>query len=236
MNKICGSETEGYVVDEEVQIFGGYGYIKGNHPELAYRNARINRIWEGTNEINRIVILSTLLRRFDKGSFDLMNHFENVLQEMEDLVAVDSDTPDSVDAQEKLIHLGKTVFLFVFGMAYRKHGKNLRQEQEMVGILSDMVIGIYAMETAILRSQKILNGNTPEKAPLPMAMTKVLCHDGLEKLGSLAIHALEALETGKPLKEHIHGVRTLMVSPPIDVVRTRRHIADAMIRFGRYTF
>lgn len=236
INKIYGSETEGYVVDEEVQIFGGYGYIRGNHPELAYRNARINRIWEGTNEINRIVIVSTLLRRFYKGSFDSMNTFENVSQEMDNFEPVDSDAPDSLDAQEKLIHLAKKIFLFVFGMACQKHGKNLRQEQELVGVLSDMVIEIYAMETALLRSQKILNGKLQEKAVIPMAMTKVLYHDGLEKTGSLAVQALETMESGKSLKKHIHAVRRLMVSPPIDVVRTRRHIADAMIRFGRYTF
>ena len=236
INKIYGSETEGYVVDEEVQIFGGYGYIKGNHPELAYRNARINRIWEGTNEINRIVIVSTLLRRFTKGSFDLMNRFENVSQEMDNLQPVDSDSPDSVDAQEELIHLAKKIFVFVFGMACQKHGKNLRQEQELVGILSDMAMEVYAMETALLRSQKILNGMTPEKAAIPVAMTKVLCHDGLEKSGSLATQALEALESGKSLKKHLHALRRLMVSPPIDMVRTRRHIAESMIHFGRYAF
>ena len=236
INKIYGSETEGYVVDEEVQIFGGYGYIKGNHPELAYRNARINRIWEGTNEINRIVIVSTLLRRFTKGSFDLMNRFENVSQEMDNLQPVDSDSPDSVDAQEELIHLAKKIFVFVFGMACQKHGKNLRQKQELVGILSDMAMEVYAMETALLRSQKILNGMTPEKAAIPVAMTKVLCHDGLEKSGSLATQALEALESGKSLKKHLHALRRLMVSPPIDMVRTRRHIAESMIHFGRYAF
>jgi len=234
INKIYGSETEGYVVDEEVQIFGGYGYIRGNHPELAYRNARINRIWEGTNEINRIVIVSTLLRRITKGSFDLMNSFENISQEMDNLEPVDSDAPDRVDAQEKLINLAKKIFLVVFGMAYQKHSKNLRQEQELVGILSDMVMDIYAMETALLRSQKILKGEIPEKAAIPMAMTKVLCHDGLEKSGSLAIQALEAIESGKSLKKHIYTVRRLLFSPPVDVVRLRRNIAESVIRFGRY--
>jgi alkylation response protein AidB-like acyl-CoA dehydrogenase len=234
INKIYGSETEGYVVDEEVQIFGGYGYIRGNHPELAYRNARINRIWEGTNEINRIVVLNTLLRRLSKGAFDLMNSFENISQEMDNLEPVDSDTPDRVDAQEKLINLAKKIFLVVFGMACQKYGKDLRQEQELVGILSDMVIEIYAMETALLRSQKISNGKIPEKAAIPMAMTKVLCHDGLEKSGSLAIQALEAIESGKSLRKHIYTVRRLLFSPPVDIVRLRRNIAESVIRFGRY--
>ena len=84
INKIFGSETEDYVVDEEVQIFGGYGYIHGNHPELAYRNARINRIWEGTNEINRIVIANTVMRRATKGEYDLKGAYERVTGKLED--------------------------------------------------------------------------------------------------------------------------------------------------------
>jgi alkylation response protein AidB-like acyl-CoA dehydrogenase len=234
INKIYGSETEGYVVDEEVQIFGGYGYIRGNHPELAYRNARINRIWEGTNEINRIVIVNTLVRKVSKGSFDFAKDFQKVSEEIENRRPIDSDVPEKLEAQFGLINIAKKVFLFIFSMAYQKHSKNLRQEQELVGILSDMVMDIYAMETALLRSQKILKGEIAEKAAIPMAMTKALCHDGLEKSGSLAVQALEAMESGESLKKHIHAVRRLMISPPIDVVRIRRNIADAMIRFGRY--
>ena len=147
---------------------------------------------------------------------------------------MNSDVPEKLEAQFGLINIAKKVFLFIFSMAYQKHSKNLRQEQELVGILSDMVMDIYAMETALLRSQKILKGEIAEKAAIPMAMTKALCHDGLEKSGSLAVQALEAMESGESLKKHIHAVRRLMISPPIDVVRIRRNIADAMIRFGRY--
>ena len=135
-----------------------------------------------------------------------------------------------------MIHLAKRIFLFILGMAYQKHGENLRQEQELVGILSDIVIEIYAMETTLLRSQKILNSKIPEKAAIPMAMTRVLYHDGLEKTGNLATEALENIECGELLRNHINAVRKLMVSPPIDVVRLRKDIADAMIRLGRYYF
>ncbi|MGD2126374.1 MAG: acyl-CoA dehydrogenase family protein [Desulfobacteraceae bacterium] len=234
INKIYGSEAESYLVDEEVQIFGGYGYIRGNHPELAYRNARINRIWEGTNEINRIVIVNTLLKRLTKGSFDLMGAFQSVCEVIEKLKTIDSDVPESLEAQENLVQVVKKVFLFVFGMAYQKHGKNLREEQELVGILSDMVIEIYATESALLRSQKILNGKNSEKARIPVAMTKVIYHDGLEKIDYLARQALEAIENGESLRKHLATIRGLMVSPPIDVVSVRREIADAMIRYGRY--
>ncbi|MEE8300125.1 MAG: acyl-CoA dehydrogenase family protein [Desulfatiglandales bacterium] len=236
INKIYGSETEDHVIDEEVQIFGGYGYIKGNHPELAYRNARINRIWEGTNEINRLVIVNTLMRRATKGTFDLMLAFKRVSDEIEKLGPVDSDEPNRLDAQKKLIQMAKKTIFFVFGMAYERHGKELREEQELIGIISDMIIEVYAIESVLLRSQKMLDGKKPEKATIPAKMTKVLFHDSLERIGSLATRALEAMEDGELLGRHIKMIRRLMVSPPINTVTLRRDIADEMIRYGRYFF
>ena len=236
INKIYGSETEDYVIDEEVQIFGGYGYIKGNHPELAYRNARINRIWEGTNEINRLIIVNTLMRRATKGTFDLMLAFKRVSDEIEKLGPVDPDEPNRLDAQKKLIQMAKKTILFVFGMAYERHGKELREEQELIGIISDMIIEVYAIESVLLRSQKMLNGKKPEKATIPAKMTKVLFHDSLERIGFLATRALEAMEDGELLGRHIKMIRRLMVSPPINTVTLRRDIADEMIRYGRYFF
>ena len=236
INKIYGSETEDQVIDEEVQIFGGYGYIKGNHPELAYRNARINRIWEGTNEINRLVIVNTLMRRATKGTFDLMLAFKRVSDEIEKLGPVDPDEPNRLDAQKKLIQMAKKTILFVFGMAYERHGKELREEQELIGIISDMIIEVYAIESVLLRSQKMLDGKKPEKATIPAKMTKVLFHDSLEKIGFLATRALEAMEDGELLGRHIKMIRRLMVSPPINTVTLRRDIADEMIRYGRYFF
>ncbi len=236
INKIYGSETEDHVIDEEVQIFGGYGYIKGNHPELAYRNARINRIWEGTNEINRLVIVNTLMRRATKGTFDLMLAFERVSDEIEKLGPVDSDEPNRLDAQKKLIQMAKKTILFVFGMAYERHGKELREEQELIGIISDMIIEVYAIESVLLRSQKMLDGKKPERATIPAKMAKVLFHDSLERIGFLAIRALEAMEEGELLGRHIKMIRRLMVSPPINTVTLRRDIADEMIRYGRYFF
>ncbi len=236
INKIYGSETEDQVIDEEVQIFGGYGYIKGNHPELAYRNARINRIWEGTNEINRLVIVNTLMRRATKGTFDLMLAFKRVSDEIEKLGPVDSDEPNRLDAQKKLIQMAKKTIFFVFGMAYERHGKGLREEQELIGIISDMIIEVYAIESVLLRSQKMLDGKKPEKATIPAKMTKVLFHDSLERIGFLATRALEAMEDGELLGRHIKMIRRLMVSPPINTVTLRRDIADEMIRYGRYFF
>jgi len=234
INKIYGSETEDYVVDEEVQIFGGYGYIHGHHPELAYRNARINRIWEGTNEINRLIIVNTLIRRVAKGTFDLVQAFQRVSEEIEKLEPVDSDEPQGLVAQRRLVQVAKKIFLFVFGMAHERHGKDLRDEQEIIGIISDIIIEIYAIESALLRSQKMLHGKKPGEAIIPVKMTKVLFHDSLEKVGFLAIRALEAMENGELLKRHLTTIRRLTATPPINTVTLRRNIADEAIRYGRY--
>jgi len=223
--KIYGSETEDYVIDEEVQIFGGYGYIHGNHPELAYRNARINRIWEGTNEINRIVIVNTLIRRINKGTFDLKSAFQRVSENIEKLKPVGSDDTETLNAQTKLIEITKHVGLLVVGIAYERYGKSLRDEQELMGMISDILIEIYAIESALLRSLKMLNSKKPERATIPVKMTKVLVHDSLEKISFLARAALEAMETGELLKKHLNMIRRLMDSPPINTVSLRRTIA-----------
>lgn len=234
INKIYGSEVEDYVIDEEVQIFGGYGYICGNHSELAYRNARINRIWEGTNEINRIVIVTTLARRIAKGTFDLMSTFNQVSDDIEKLEPVSSDDPENLNTQTKLIEIAKNIGLLVVGIAYEKYRKNIREEQELISMISNMVIEIYAMESALLRSQKMLNSKKPERATIPVKMTKMLVHDSLEKISFLAREALAAMENGGCLEKHLEIIRRIVVSPPINTVNLRRNIANAMIQYGRY--
>jgi len=236
INKVYGSEAESYLVDEEVQIFGGYGYIRGNHPELAYRNSRINRIWEGTNEINRIVIANTLIRRLTTGPSDSALDFHRVSKEIERLEPVRFDEPDGLNFEEKTIDIAKRIGLFVIGAAYDKYKKSLRDEQELIGMISNIVIEIYALESTLLRSQKMLHSKEPERAATPIKMTKVLFHNSLEKISLLATRALETIGNGEPLKKNLETIKKLTVSPPLNTVTLRRTIADSMIRYGRYTF
>jgi alkylation response protein AidB-like acyl-CoA dehydrogenase len=233
INKIYGSETEDYIVDEEVQIFGGYGYIHGNHPELSYRNARINRIWEGTNEINRIVIGNTLIRRIAQGTFDMMTAFERVSHKLDKMESIVSDSP-GLDSQKKLVELSKNITLFIIGTVFHKYGQNLRKEQEILGVLSNMIIEIYAMETCLLRSLKILNRKNPENAAIPIKMAKVLIHDFFEKIVSWARVILEATEDGKTLQKYLLSLERLAFSPPLNTIALRRDIADKMIQYGGY--
>jgi len=165
-----------------------------------------------------------------------MTAFQHVSEDIEKLDPVCFDEPGGLDSQKRLVQIAKKIVLFVFGMAYLRHERNLREEQELIGMISDMIIEIYAIESALLRSQKISNAKEPERATIPVKMTKVLFHDSVEKIGFLAQRALEAMENGELLEKHRAMIRRVMLSPPINTVTLRRNIADAMIRYGRYFF
>jgi alkylation response protein AidB-like acyl-CoA dehydrogenase len=234
INKIFGSETEAYVVDEEVQIFGGYGYIHGYHPELAYRNARINRIWEGTNEINRIVIANTLLKRLTQDKLGISLDFQFLLKEIEKLEPVNLEESYGLISEKKIIDIIKRIGLFVIGMAYDTFRNRLRDEQELIGMISNIVIEIYALESALLRSEKILNSKKFEKAEIPIKMTKILFRTLVERIKFLATEVMEAVETGELLIKYLEKFRKLICLPPVNTVALRRDIAEAMIQYGRY--
>ena len=234
INKICGSETEGFVVDEELQIHGGYGYIRGNHPELAYRNARINRIWEGTNEINRLVIMNTLLRRLGRNAVGPADAWEVVSDALAGIRAPDSDVSESLEAQKTMTNLAKKVFALTLGIARARHGKALRGEQETIRCLSDMVIEIYGMESAVLRSEKIAKGKDPWKGEIPSATAKIICHEGVQRMRMLAEDAIGAVEEYPHLRDSLGRARSAMAAPALDVLGLRRKVAEAMIHYGRY--
>jgi hypothetical protein len=130
--------------------------------------------------------------------------------------------------------MAKKMALFVLGMAYQRHGKGLREEQELMGMISNVVIEVFAMESSLLRTQKMLHRKKSEEAAIPIKMTKVLFHDSLARVSSLLRGALEAMEDGELLKRHLTTVGRLMVSPSINTVKLRRDIADSMIQYGRY--
>jgi alkylation response protein AidB-like acyl-CoA dehydrogenase len=234
INKIYGSEAEAYVVDEEVQIFGGYGYINGNHPELAYRNARINRIWEGTNEINRIVILNTLIRRAVKGMIPMKEIFSMASDRIQSLEPVHLDYPDKLVPQAKLAEIARTVVTFVLGLAYERYGETLRNEQELIGMISDLIIEAYSIQSTLMRSQKILARQGLNRAILPIKLTKLVSYQSLEKIECLARAALGVIETGSTLTNHTKVIRELLLSPPLNIVTLERDIANAFIRYSRY--
>jgi alkylation response protein AidB-like acyl-CoA dehydrogenase len=234
INKVYGSETEDYVVDEEVQIWGGYGFIQGNHPELAYRNSRINRIWEGTNEINRVVIANTFIRRAQKGELDLASALAAASKELEQREGAEADDPGNLAAQRKALRAAKSFFVLLLQSAIQKHGKELRDQQQVLGILSDMAIELWGLECGLLRGEKLAAGKDHAKGSLAAKMVKVFFHDSVARLALLARSGFEAVEEGAALTERLSQVGRLLVSPPLNTIALRTEIADTMIRYGRY--
>jgi alkylation response protein AidB-like acyl-CoA dehydrogenase len=234
INKVYGSETEDYVVDEEVQIHGGYGYIRGSHPELAYRNARINRIWEGTNEINRLVIMNTLLRRLGQDPSGEVEPQESLVEALDTFKAPERDRDENLDVQKAMTQVAKKAFRLVLSLARNKYGKGLRGEQEIIRPLSDMIMEIYALESAVLRGVKILGAQGPGRGQVPLNMAKVICHGGIQAMRRHAEEVLVALEEGEMSARCLRIVRKVLTSPAMDVISLRKKIAEAMIAYGKY--
>jgi len=234
--KIFGSEVQGFVADESVQIFGGYGYIYENPAELAYRNARINRIWEGTNEINRITITNTLLKRADQGRLALKTDPDAVSKDFENLVPVTESDADALDTQKDMLNIAKTITHYLINDAINRFNGDLRPHQEIAGIFSDMLIEIYAFESAYLRTCK-MNANAKEKnKDTALQITKVLAARLFDRLLSLAFRGLPAMQAGKSCAEKQASIARLLSPPSIDTIAINRQIADTCTKKKGYPF
>ncbi len=152
-----GSETLDYVVDEGVQIFGGYGYSADYPMERAYRDSRINRIFEGTNEINRMLTVDMLLKRAMKGQLDLMTPAQKVLGELMSLPDMGEEDTTLFAAEKKIISNMKKAILMVAGSAVQKFMMDLAKEQEIIMNIADMIIQLYAAESVLLRTEKLVS-------------------------------------------------------------------------------
>jgi len=234
--KVYGSETQGFVADESVQIFGGYGYIYENPAELAFRNGRINRIWEGTNEINRITITNTLLKRGAKGRLDLNIDVSALSKAIAQFQPVTSDDPATLEAQEQMLVVAKHVTRWLIGLTLERHGNGLRNQQELAGIISDMLIEIYAFESAYLRAVQMNAKKKGRAGTTALQMTKLLSARLYDRLGSLTCRALPALADGGSLSQRMALAGALLCPPPIDTIVLNRQIAEQCVQKKGYPF
>ena len=234
--KIYGSEIQAFVVDESVQIFGGYGYIYENPAEMAYRNARINRIWEGTNEINRLTITNTLLRRFAQGRLQLQSDPGLLSQSLAQHAPNKEDDPDSLDGQANMLETVRKTTLYLIGMVLEKYADGFRSEQELSGIISDMLIAVYAFESAFLRAAKMQSQKRERNKDTALKITKVLSARLFERMGSLACRALPAIVDSERLHESLSLVRSSLYPSPIDTIALIRQIADQCVQKKGYPF
>jgi alkylation response protein AidB-like acyl-CoA dehydrogenase len=234
--KIFGSEAQGFVADESIQIFGGYGYIYENPAELAYRNARINRIWEGTNEINRITITNTLLKRAAQGRLALKKDPAAVSNDFENLMPVAESDPDALETQKDMLNIAKTITLNLINEASNRFNGDLRPHQELAGIFSDMLIEIYAFESAYLRACKMNSNDKEKNKDTALQITKVLSIRLFDKLQSLSFRALPAMQAGKSYAEKQLSIGRLLSPPLIDTIAINRQIADKCVKKKGYPF
>src|SRR5436305_146654 len=179
--KVWGSEMVDYVVDETVQIFGGYGFVEEYPAERAYRDARINRIFEGTNEINRLIITGFLLKIVMSGQLPLMPAIKRTLDEV--MAGPSTEEFEGALADErKLVSNAKKLTLLLAGAASQKDMMALQEQQEIMGAIADMIIETFAMDSAVLRTRKLIEKNGEQQSQLALAMTQVYLEYAMEKV------------------------------------------------------
>jgi alkylation response protein AidB-like acyl-CoA dehydrogenase len=232
--KVAGSEVLDYVLDENVQIHGGNGYVTDYAAERHYRDGRVNRIFEGTNEINRLLIPGMLIRRALKGELPLI---AAARQLQDDLLspslagAVDDD--ELLGAEMRAIAAFKKTALIVLGTAMQTYGQKLTDEQEVLGMAADILIDIYAGESAVLRARQASAAGHP-RADLHRAAAQVFINDAAQRVEAAARNALAAMADGDTLRTLLAALRRVIKVSPIDTVSLRRRLADAATERGGY--
>jgi alkylation response protein AidB-like acyl-CoA dehydrogenase len=236
INKIFCSEMAGYVADEAVQIHGGYGYIHEYPVERGYRDSRISRIVEGTNEINRLLIMDMLIKRAMKNRLPVLDAAQKVTNELPTLQPKVEMDDEKLSMQKEMVEMSKKISLMVTGAAVQKYRMQLAGEQEILGLISDMAIEVFAMESGLLRALKTMEKPDDERFQLQRAMTKVYVNDAFERVEGCAKQALSAIADRDTLRTQLSALKKLTRFTPVNTVKLRREIADVVIKFGKYPF
>jgi hypothetical protein len=236
--KVIGSEVLDYVVDEGLQIFGGYGFSEEYPMARAYRDSRINRIFEGTNEINRMLSIDALLKFAMKGKIDLMGPGMAVQKELMSVPDFGSndDSDDIFGAEKKALKNAKKAFLLVAGGAVQKLMQKLSDEQEILIHSSDILSDILVMESAMLRAEKLVNLHGLEASQIYVDMVKCFFFDALERIGVNGRSALAAFASGDELRMMQMGLKRFTKYETVNTKNIRRAVADKLIDENGYPF
>jgi hypothetical protein len=225
--KVAASEILDYVVDESLQIFGGYGYVEEYPAERAYRDARINRIFEGTNEINRLIITGMLMKSAMAGKLPLMPAIKSIMDEVMSGPSEREEREGPLAAEYELLSAAKKLTLFTAGAATQRYMQKLAEEQEVMGALSDMIIGVYTMESAILRADKFGAG-------VAIAMARIHAAQAFDTLERAARTIIAAVAEGDMARTQFAILRRLAKHDPADAIALRRQVAQHFIQAGKY--
>ncbi len=231
--KVMGSEVLDYVLDENVQIHGGNGFVKDYPAERFYRDARVNRIFEGTNEINRMLIPGMLIRRALKGEIGLIPAAKRLQDELLSPSGASLSADEGLDADLKTVAALKKVALMVLGTAMQTYGQKLTDEQEVLSAAADILIDIFAAESAVLRAREAVKSGRADAA-LHAAAARTFVNDATQRVQAAATNALAAMAEGDTLRTLLAALRRVLKATPVNTVALRRTLADATVARGSY--
>lgn len=234
--KVFATEALDFVADEAVQVHGGYGYSAEYDVERYYRDSRINRIFEGTNEINRMLAVDMLLKKTMKGELPVMEKVQSLMGELMGAPTTPKEYSGVLAEQQRIVDNAKKIALFVSGVAVQKYMQKLSDEQELVAMGADILILTYALESMVLRTLKVAQEKGDEAASVMVEMTRVFAHDTIEKINTVGKTALAAMEEGESLQTMLKALRALVRHEPINTVQLRRGIAAATLEAKGYPF
>ncbi|MUK89982.1 acyl-CoA dehydrogenase [Ornithinibacillus sp. L9] len=233
MNKYTATECLDYVADEAVQLHGGYGFMQEYEVERMYRDSRINRIFEGTNEINRLLVPGTLLKKALKGELPLLQKAQGLQEELMMMMPEEVGT-EPLEQEKYLLRNAKKMVLLGAGLAAQKYMQKLEKEQEILVNLADMVAEVYNMESAILRTEKAINKNGLEKNNQKLLYTQVYVQEAFNRIEADAKETLIAVEQGDTLRMMLSSLRKLTRHTPTNVIAKKREIAAKIIEEEKY--
>jgi alkylation response protein AidB-like acyl-CoA dehydrogenase len=234
--KVYGSEVLSYVTDEAVQIYGGYGFHEDYPVARAYRDTRVDRIFEGTNEINRLLIIQMLMKRALAGTLPLLAAGAKLQEEILGGPSLEEVSEGPWAEDERILAGAKKAFLLAAGAGMQKYRDKLADQQEIVAALADIVIAIFTMQSALIRARKDTASRGAASAVPLAAEARVLLHDGAERIESCARAALAASVEGDMLRTQLAVLRRFLKRDPADTIALRRVVADAVAASDRYPF
>ena len=234
--KVAGTETLDFVLDENIQIHGGNGYVKEYGAERYYRDARVNRIFEGTNEINRLLIPGMLIKRALKGDLPLIAAAKRLQDEILSPAPATLGSSDApLDDELRALSAFKKVALMVLGTAMQTYGQKLNDEQEVLGYAADIIIDIFAAESAVLRARGAIAARHA-LADLHETAARAFVNDAAQRIEAAAKSSLAAMAEGDTLRTLLAALRRVLKVAPINTVALRRQLADATVSRAGYIF
>jgi len=236
ISKVYGSEMLDFCVDEAVQIFGGYGYHEDYPVARAYRDSRINRIFEGTNEINRMLIIQMLMRRAMSGTLPIIQSAMKLADEVLAGPSMEEGPTGAFAEEERALAQAKKTFLLAAGTAVQKFREKLSDEQEIVASLSNVVMEIYGMESVLRRTQKAAAARGDAATSVMADATRAFIYGASDRVEKEARTALVATLEGDMLRTQLAVLKRFSKHEPVDIIALRRRVSDAVLAQDRYPF